>query len=231
MGSANLDTGSFTYLFPEWVLSWSLQKAMKNEQNIRSFWEIARYYPSTDSASGQSFPLREFFPGPTFPPLQAERAFVKNEATYFGIEETEYQKSFWSSRPDFVAESEGASVFLIFEAKGGKIDAKVWNNPKELGYYRFLKACTTRKVKGFFYIVPHQSLARSIECLKGQFEKDSLITTGVLIWEELLSLIYNQLLETVIDQVLNEMEGLRHLRHWNSSFKSAKGKTANNDSA
>jgi hypothetical protein len=142
---------------------------------------------------------------------------LKHEAAYFGLDEATYQKTFWGLRPDFVAELDGAASLLILEAKGGQLADHVWRDPKELLYHRFLQACTTPKTKGLFYVVPRQAADAALTCLRDQFPADLSITTGVLTWEQLLPVVYDGLIETALDQVIREMQGLQALRSWRST--------------
>ena len=205
------DTREFTHLFPEWALSWSLDRSVGD---AASFWRTATYTPTAGPASGR--PLADILQGQSTPSLRCERAFLKHEAPYFGLDETTYQRTFWGLRPDFVAESDGAATLLILEAKGGRISDSVWTNPKELLYHRFLQTCTVPRTKGLLYIVPRQAAERALTCLRDQFPADSSITTGVLMWEQLLPVIYDRLIETALDQIIQEMHGLQALRTWRS---------------
>jgi hypothetical protein len=207
------DVKAFTHLFPEWALSWALNLATKDDAG--PFWQSAAYTPTAGPTEGRQR-LAELVPTSQRPSLRYERAFLRNEGTYFGLDEPLFQKTFWSLRPDFVVETEGAAAFLILEAKGGQVPDSTWRNPKELVYHRFLQACGTPKTKGLLYIVPRQAAERARACLRDQLPADPSITTGVLTWEELMPLMYERLVETALDQIIREMRGLQLLREWRS---------------
>jgi hypothetical protein len=200
---------AFTQQFPEWALAWALKLATRDDPS--RFWAHAVYRPLGGEAIER--PLAQLLADGAAPQLKYERALTKNEAAHFGVEEEVYGKTFWSLRPDFLVESEGA--LLIFEAKGGQIRAEAtWRNPKELVYHRFLQACTTPKTRGLFYVVPRASADDCAKCLRDEFPLDASITMGVLTWEQLLPLIYDSLIETALDQVIKELKGLEQLREW-----------------
>ena len=205
-------SGQLAHLFPEWALSWSLRLA--SERDPKAFWDLATYRPAGEAAPPEQ--LSRHITQPSPPALLYERALTRDEAARFGIDEEVYRRTFWSLRPDFVVEADEGSTFLILEAKGGQLSDAVWRNPKELLYHRFLQACTTFKTKGLFYIVPGEAAEKCANCLRSQFPEDSSIAMGVLTWEGLLPMIYERLVETALDQVIREMEGLKCLRAWHS---------------
>jgi hypothetical protein len=221
MPDTAIDVHRFAQFFPEWALSWSLRQA--TYQDSSQFWNHAKYV--TPVESGKELLLSNFFRNSTAPVLKYERSFLKTEAPYFGIDEETYRKTFWSLRPDFVAESHDASVFLILEAKGGPLSDTTWKNPKELLYQRFLQASTIPRLKGLFYIIPRSAFDDCARCLTETFATDESITKGILIWENLLPVIYDQLIGTALDQVIKEMKGLEVLRSWQTS----RGKTTTSD--
>jgi hypothetical protein len=212
MPDITADVNSFTHLFPEWALSWSLNLATREDAG--SFWASAAYTPTSPTDEQQQ--LAQLLSGYRAPSMRYERVFLKDEAAYFGLDAAIYQKTFWSLRPDFVIEADGAALFLILEAKGGQVPDATWKNPKELIYHRFLQACSIPRTKGLFYIVPSQAADRALACLRHQFPADHSITTGVLTWEQLMPLMYERLIETALDQVIREMRGLQLLRDWRS---------------
>jgi hypothetical protein len=103
---------------------------------------------------------------------------------------------------------------MLIEAKGGYVSQGTWKDPKELSYFRFLKECKVPGYKGFAYVIPAQYTCECLDCLGKYFSPSESVMTGFLLWEELLPLIYDKLMETAIDQVIKEMDGLRHLREW-----------------
>ena len=198
------------HLFPEWALSWSLRLA--SERDPKAFWDLATYRAVGEAGAHER--LRRHFTQPSPPALLYERALTRDEAARFGIDDEVYRRTFWGLRPDFVVEADAESVFLILEAKGGQLGDAAWRNPKELLYHRFLQACKTLKTKGLFYIVPDEAAEKCANCLRDQFPEDSSIAMGVLTWEGLLPMIHERLMETALDQVIREMEGLKCLRAW-----------------
>lgn len=200
----------FMELFPEWVLCESLKKS----KDKLSLWNSgvvrlinARYQPKS---------FAEIFPGMRDPGLKVERPFKKEECTYFGFGDKKdlYEKYYWSLRPDFLIEDQGNQLLLLLEAKGGKINPTAWKKPKEVLYYDFLKQCGEKfSTRGLFYIVPRKFFDNFIECLqKKEFQSDESIRTGVIIWEDIVSEMYEELLGTAIDEILQNTEGLKALR-------------------
>jgi hypothetical protein len=66
----------------------------------------------------------------------------------------------------------------------------------------------------FLDIIParHKDACRG--CLTEYFAPSASVRTGFFIWEELLPIIYDKLIETALDQIIREMEGLKCLREW-----------------
>jgi hypothetical protein len=204
------DVNSFTHLFPEWALSWALKRSTEEDPTL--FWQYAICLRGSPTANG--YPLSQLLGHIPLPALKYERPFLKGEYGAFGIPKEDYQKRFWGLRPDFVVESSEHSVFLILEAKGGQVADSIWKNPKEILYYRFLQSFKSCKTKGFFYIIPCLAVDSCAQCLSDQFSEDQSIFTGLITWEQLLPVIYDRLMETALDQVIREMEGLKVLRSW-----------------
>ena len=52
-----------------------------------------------------------------------------------------------------------------------------------------------------------------MECLrKKEFQSDESIRTGVIMWEDIMSEMYEELLGTAVDEILRNTEGLKALR-------------------
>ena len=201
----------FAELFPEWAVAWSLREAWR--ANAARFWTEARFHPT--EAPGDVLRLADMFPEVSVAPsLRNERPFPKDGANRYGLGEDRYRSTFWGLRPDFVIEAEDASLLLLIEAKGGHVPDGTWRDPKELSYFRFLDECTVPRRKGFSYIVPAKYAEACHNCLAQYFAPSARVPTGFLIWEELLPIIHDKLIETTLDQVIKEMEGLKRLREW-----------------
>ena len=113
----------------------------------------------------------------------------------------------------FVVETEDSSLLVLLDAKGGQVPDRTWRDPKELTYFRFLNECAVQR-KAFAYIVSAVHADRCRTCLMEYFRSSPSVRTGFLLWEELLPLIYDELVATALDQVIKEMEGLKSLREW-----------------
>jgi hypothetical protein len=199
-------TEPFAHLFPEWALTWSLRKSCNKDAS--RLWREIQFYP----AGGQSkTTLAEAFPTPTVPRLLHERAFLKKDQQRYGIDVGRYESTFWSLRPDFTFESADQSLLLLLEAKAGVISSSAWKHPK-VAYRQFLEECANPQRKGFFYIIPQEYAENFRKCLTEHFAGP--VQTGLFLWEDLLPVIYEKLMETAIDQVAKEMDGLRKIRAW-----------------
>lgn len=124
-----------------------------------------------------------------------------------------YEKYFWSLRPDFVIEDPDNKLLLLLEAKGGEINPKAWLKPKDESYYGFLKECGERFSKrGFFYVVPRKFSENFRGCLLEKFQSDGSIRTGVIMWEDIALKMYEELLDTAVDVILQNTKGIEALR-------------------
>jgi hypothetical protein len=202
---------SFTELFPEWVLSSALQKACKDTTEL---WDRPIIHPAVAPENLKKF--SDIFPSSLFTPLvlHFERPFQKNEAKYYSIPPHDFEKYFWSLRPDFIILEEKQSLILLLEAKGGEVPDKAWKHPKEISYYRFLVKCNWSQ-KGFYYIIPKKFSEGFKKCLTdAEYFEPSDVHTGLIYWEDLLPIIDDEVTGTALDQVIKEMKGLEQLRKW-----------------
>jgi hypothetical protein len=200
----------FTHVFPEWALAWSLRQASTTDAT--RFWTEALFHPA--GAPGEALRLASMFPDvAVIPTLQHECSFPRDGAARYGINDDRYRTTFWGLRPDFVVETEDPSLLVLLDAKGGQVPDRTWRDPKELTYFRFLNECAVQH-KAFAYIVPAVHADRCRTCLMEYFRSSASVRTGFLLWEELLPLIYDELVATALDQIIKEMEGLKSLREW-----------------
>jgi hypothetical protein len=51
-------------------------------------------------------------------------------------------------------------------------------------------------------------------CLAEYFPEEPNLRSGFVLWEDLLPIIGDEIIRTVSDQVLKEMEGLKKLQEW-----------------
>jgi hypothetical protein len=150
--------------------------------------------------------------------LYSEKTFQKSEANKYGFlkkdDKDEYEKWFWSLRPDFIIQDENQSLLILLEAKGGEVPAKTWKHPKEHAYYQFLLKCKWPQ-KGFYYIIPEKFSEECKNCLTNDkhFEPSN-VPTGLIYWEDLLPIIGDEIMKIALKQVLNEMKGLEKLLNW-----------------
>ncbi len=49
---------------------------------------------------------------------------------------------------------------------------------------------------------------------KSYFHSDPKVKVGTISWEDLLPLMHDRILEIVIDSIMKETDGLKHLREW-----------------
>jgi hypothetical protein len=207
-----MSESEFTECFPEWALSWSLKEVCNGNPR---FWNWPVVHPTR--APNQTKKFSDLFPLANTPILIYEKPFVKGDWKTYGIPDEEYKKTFWSLRPDFAIEDNCRTLVLI-EAKGGELRPRTWTNPKEHLYYDFLKKCgESIKNKGFYYIIPKKYANNCMSCLTDtkNFEPSENIQTGFICWESLLDLIYEKLIETMLDHVIfSGIEGLKKLRQW-----------------
>jgi len=207
---------SFTELFPEWLLSLALHKACKDTTEL---WDRPIIRPAIVPENLKKF--SDIFPSLLVSPsmLHFERPFKKNEASYYGILPDDFKQHFWGLRPDFMIQEEKQSLIILFEAKGGEVPIKAWKDPKEISYYQFLLKCNWYQ-KGFYYIIPKKFSESCKNCLtNAEYFEPSDIHTGLIYWEDLLSIIYYEVIDTAIEQVIGEMKGLEQLQKWKKNLK------------
>ena len=194
--------------FPEWILSWSLHHACKDASeflNLRIVHSMGGHEPKTFSG---------LFPSLAKAPMLCfEKPIKKEEAEIYGIREMIYEKTFFGLRPDFVIKDGNRSLVLL-EPKSGDKPEKIYAFPKERCYYEFLRQCNKIAKRGFYYVIPRAHAAFCRICLAEYFPEEPNLHSGFVLWEDLLSIIGNEIIKTVSDQVLKEMEGLKKLREW-----------------
>lgn len=199
----------FTYLFPEWVLSWSLHQACKDASE---FWNLRIVHSTNKPDIPTKFST--LFPSlAKAPMLYFEKPFKKEEAEIYDIPEITYERTFWGLRPDFVIKAGDGSLILL-ESKSGDKPEKIYAFPKERSYYEFLRQCNKITNKGFYYVIPKVHAAFCKMCLAEYFLEEPNVHSGFVCWEDLLSIIGDEIIRTVSDQVLKEMEGLKKLQEW-----------------
>lgn len=200
----------FTHFFPEWVLSVSLGQSCKDSTS--NFWEQPIVHPTEESTKLSKF--SDLFPLSSVKTVfHWEKPFKKSEAKLYGIPEERYKTTFWSLRPDFMVTYKDQLIILL-DAKGGEVPSDTWNPPKELSYYRFLTECGQSFMKGFYYIIPEKYKDDCLRCLAKYFPPSQTIHTGFICWENFLSIIDDEMIHLTLDQLIKEMEGLKHLRDW-----------------
>jgi hypothetical protein len=197
----------FAHLFPEWVLSWSLHQACKDASE---FWNLRIVHSAGGPENPKAFST--LFPSLTKAPMLCfEKPFQKEEAEICGISEIDYERTFWGLRPDFVIKDGDRSLILL-ESKSGDKPEKIYTFPKEQSYYEFLRQCNKITNRGFYYVIPKAHAGFCKMCLAEYFPEEPNLHSGYICWEDLLSIISNEIIRTVSDQVLKEMEGLKKLQ-------------------
>jgi hypothetical protein len=220
-----MEEKELTHKFPEWVLSYSLQKAYEQKLN---FWKEFRekdVHLTNKPNSPQKF--SDLFPSLTeSPKLICDKPFKEKDYERYGIEKEIFKNKFWSLRPDFIIENEEQSLIILLDAKSGepKPVNKIYTvpkntKPKEKLYYEFVLKCTTFQQKGFFYIIPKTHIESCKILLQEHFKPQTMLQTGFFLWEDLLSIIYEKILETVVEVVSKEMNGLQELREWRKNIE------------
>jgi ribosomal protein S14 len=200
----------FTHLFPEWVLTWSLHQTCKDTSG---FWDFRIVHPGNEPDILTKFST--LFPSlAKAPMLYFEIPFEKEEAKIYGIPETNYEKTFWGLRPDFVIKDGEGSLILLLESKSGDKPEKIYTSPRERSYYEFLRQCNKTTRRGFYYVIPRAHLGFCRICLAEYFPEEPNLHSGFVLWEDLLSIIGDEIIRTVSDQVLKEMEGIKKLQEW-----------------
>ena len=199
----------FAHLFPEWVLSWSLHQACKDASH---FWNLRIVHSVRVPENPKTFST--LFPSLTKAPmLHFEKVFKKEKAEIYGIPEINYERTFGGLRPDFLIK-DGDRSLIILESKSGDKPEKIYGFPKERTYYEFLRQCNKITKKGFYYVIPKVHAAFCKICLAEYFPEEPNLHSGFVLWEDLLSIIGDEIIRTVSDQVLKEMEGLKKLQEW-----------------
>jgi hypothetical protein len=199
----------FTHLFPPSVLSWSLHQACKDASE---FWNLRIVHSIGKPENPKTF--SSLFPSFTKDPtLCFEKPLKKEEAETYGIPEINYERSFWGLRPDFLIKDGDRSLILL-ESRSGDKPEKIYGFPKERIYYEFLRQCNKITNRGFYYIIPKAHAGFCRICLAEYFPEEPNLHSGFVCWEDLLSIIGDEVTRTVSDQVLKEMEGLKKLREW-----------------
>ena len=199
----------FAHLFPKWVLSWSLHQACKDASE---FWSL----PIVHSIGEPENPKRfsSLFPSLTKAPMLCfEKPLKKEEAEIYGISEMNYERSFWGLCPDLVIK-DGDQSLILLESKSGEKPEKIFGFPKERPHYEFLRQCNKITNKGFYYVIPKAHVGFCKICLAEYFPERPNLHSGYVCWEDLLSIIGDEIIRTVINEVLKEMEGLKRLRQW-----------------
>ena len=197
------------HLFPESVLSCSLHQACKDASE---FWNLRIVHSNGKPENPKTF--SNLFPSLAKAPMLCfEKPFKKEKAETYGIPGINYERTFWGLRPDFVIEDGGQSLILL-ESKSGHKPEKIYGFPKERCYYEFLRQCNKIKNKGFYYVIPRAHVGFCRICLAEYFPEEPNLHSGFVCWEDLLSIIGDEIIGTVSDQVLKEMEGLKKLQEW-----------------
>jgi hypothetical protein len=195
----------FAHLFPEWVLSWSLHQACKDASG---FWNL-RIVHSMGGHEARTF--SSIFPSSIKASMLCfEKPFKKEETEIWGVSEKDYEKTFWGLRPDFAIK--GDQSLILLESKSGDKPEKIYGFPRERTYYEFLRQCTKITNKGFYYLIPRAHAGFCKICLGEYFLEKPNIHSGFVCWEDLLPIIGDEIIGTVADRVLKEMEGLKKLR-------------------
>jgi hypothetical protein len=199
----------FAHFFPEWVLSWSLHQACKDASE---FWNLRIVHSTSEPDIPRKFST--LFPSLfNAPMLHFETPFKREQAEIYGIPETNYERTFRGLRPDFVIK-DGDRSLIIFGSKSGDKPEKSYAFPKEQPYYEFLRQCNKITNKGFYYVIPRAHVGFCRICLREYFPEEPSFQSGFVCWEDLLPIIGEEIIRTVLDQVSKEMEGLKKLREW-----------------
>jgi hypothetical protein len=98
------------------------------------------------------------------------------------------------------------------KSKSGDKPEKIYAFPKERSYYEFLRQCNDVASKGFYYLIPKVHVAFCRICLAEYFQGERNLHSGFVCWEDLLSVIGDEIIRTVLNEVSKEMEGLKQLR-------------------
>jgi hypothetical protein len=205
-----------THLFPEWVLSWSLHQAC---QDASEFWNLRIVHSTSEPDIPQKFSA--LFPSLTNAPMLCFEELIKREeAEIYGIPEINYERSFGGLRPDF-AIKDGDRSLIMLQSKSADKPEKIYVFPKERSHYEFLRQCNKITKRGFYYVVPKVHAAFCKICLTEYFQEESNVHSGFICWEDLLSIIGDEIIRTVSDQVLKEMEGLKKLQEWQKKPKNS----------
>jgi hypothetical protein len=197
----------FAHLFPEWVLSWSLHQACKDASR---FWNLPIVHSIDRPENPKTFSIL-FPPLTKAPTLYFEKPFKKEEAEIYDIPEINYEKTFWGLRPDFVIKDGDRSLILL-ESKSGDKPEKIYTFPKEQSYYEFLRQCNKITNRGFYYVIPKAHAGFCKMCLAEYFPEEPNLHSGFVCWEDLLSIIGDEIIRTVLNEVSKEMQGLQKLR-------------------
>jgi len=200
----------FTQKFPEWVLSYSLSRSLKDCSIRQRFWQEADVRRTGAPSARAHF--SELFEVTSAPVCKTEKGFAQQDAPRYGLEIESFRRTFLGLRPDFRFETDDNALLVLLEAKGGD-RPKIGRPPKELPYFNFLKAASAIK-KGLFYVVPKVYGPECAGILQEFFAGDPSVETGVIFWEALLPYIADQILRVSINEVAKITDGLTQLREW-----------------
>jgi len=197
------------HLFPEWVLSWSLHQAC---MDASEFWNLRIVHSTNEPDIPKKFPA--FFPSLAKAPMLCfEKPFKREETEIYGIPEMNYERTFGGLRPDFVIK-DGDRSLIILQSKSGDKPEKIYAFPKERSYYEFLRQCNKITNKGFYYVIPKVHAAFCKICLAEYFPEEPNLHSGFVCWEDLLSIIGDEIISTALNEISKEIEGLKKLQEW-----------------
>jgi hypothetical protein len=198
------------HLFPEWVLSWSLHQACKDASE---FWNLPILHSIRRPENPKAFST--LFPSLTKAPMLCfEEPFRKEEAEIYGIPEINHERILLGLSPDFVIKDEDGSFIILLESRSGDKPEKIYSFPKERSCYEFLRQCNKITNRGFYYIIPKVHVGICKFCLAEYFPEEPNLHSGFICWEDLLSIIGDEITRVVLNEVSKEMEGLKKLREY-----------------
>ncbi len=193
--------------FLEWHLATALGRQMSRDRQILWRLQVIRRPHGTDSRES----LAAIFGEPDAPPVAIDEGFVAADAARHGIADDQFTRSFLALRPDFAFHGRDLSVLL--EAKGRSAPRSTWTNPKKT-YYQLLVDSPVLRAAGFFFVIPRSMEMRCGECVEKHFPATDKVSTGYILWEDLLPSIDADLLHVAVDELVHVSKGLQVLREW-----------------
>ncbi len=205
----------FSHLFPEELLALSLHRAC---QDASKFWSLPIIRSVVNSEVPEKF--SDLYPPSTKASMLCfQKPIDREEAERFGVSPMDYGRSFWWLRPDFLIKN-GNDSLIILEAKSGDKPERIYSVPAEWPYYEFLWRCSKVSKRGFYYIVPRAHVSFCKVCLGEYFREEPSQHAGFICWEDLLSVIGDDLVRTVSEQISREADGLRSLLDsWRKAYE------------